>query len=166
MQKASFNIPEEVKHVTNTLEEGGFEAYLVGGCVRDLLLDRKPKDWDITTNATPEQIQNLFKEDETFYENNFGTVGVKIAKIYENNQQNLTNSDFDDDGVIEVTPYRTEGVYKDARRPEQVQFTDSLTDDLKRRDFTVNANTVLGVYKCNKLLPISFITRGKQLCQL
>jgi tRNA nucleotidyltransferase/poly(A) polymerase len=63
------SIPEEVSHVTKTLEKAGFEAYLVGGCVRDLLLDKEPKDWDVTTNAHPEQIQELFEE--TYYNNNF-----------------------------------------------------------------------------------------------
>ncbi len=125
------NIPTEVTRVTNTLEEGGFEAYLVGGCVRDILLGRVPKDWDVTTDAKPEQIQALFDEDETFYENTFGTVGVKVEQGSE---------DFaDEDGIIEVTPYRTEGKYTDARRPDEVQFSDSLSDDLKRRDFTINA---------------------------
>lgn len=111
--------------MTKTLENGGFEAYLVGGCVRDLLLDKKPKDWDVTTNARPEQIQELF--DETFYENEYGTVGVV--------------SDTDDETlkVVEVTPYRIEGEYSDARRPDDVTFADNLADDLKRRDFTINA---------------------------
>ena len=67
-------IPAEVLQVAETLEKGGYEAYLVGGCVRDVLLGKKPKDWDITSNATPEQIQGLFEE--TFYENTYGTVGV------------------------------------------------------------------------------------------
>ena len=69
-----FKIPEQVVSVANTLENKGFLAYLVGGCVRDLLLDRKPKDWDITTNAKPEEIINLFPK--TFYENEYGTVGI------------------------------------------------------------------------------------------
>jgi len=69
-----FVIPKEVSHVTETLEKAGFEAFLVGGCVRDLVVGKKPKDWDITTNARPEEIQGLFEE--TFYENDFGTVGV------------------------------------------------------------------------------------------
>ena len=68
------SIPKEVIHVVETLEKAGYEAYLIGGCTRDLLLGRKPKDWDVTTNATPEQIIPLFVK--TFYENKFGTVGV------------------------------------------------------------------------------------------
>lgn len=120
-----FNIPEEVSHVTKTLKEVGFEAYLVGGCVRDLFMGRKPKDWDITTNATPERIIPLFPH--TFYENEYGTVGI-------------VSDETDDDSLktIEVTPYRLESVYTDHRRPDKVQFSQSIMDDLKRRDFTIN----------------------------
>ena len=122
------DIPQEVQTVANTLEKGGFQAYLVGGCVRDLFIGRTPKDWDLTTDAHPEQIQSLFGEDETFCNNDFGTVGVK-------------NEETEDDTlkVIEVTPYRTEGTYSDARRPDTVEFGASLEEDLKRRDFTINA---------------------------
>jgi poly(A) polymerase/tRNA nucleotidyltransferase (CCA-adding enzyme) len=119
------SVPGEVLGVCKTLADGGFEAYLVGGCVRDLVLGREPKDWDVTTNATPEQIQNLFPE--TFYENDYGTVGV------------VTESEDPRLKVIEVTPYRIEGEYTDARRPSTVHFDATLSDDLKRRDFTVNA---------------------------
>lgn len=125
----SYPIPKEVTRVTNTLRNAGFESFLVGGCVRDMLLGRKPKDWDITTNATPEEIQSCFGEDETFYENTFGTVGVKVKAEREG----------DEDGIVEVTPYRTEGKYSDARRPDEVRFAEKLSDDLQRRDFTVNA---------------------------
>jgi len=118
-------VPQEVRDISDVLQAAGFEAYLVGGCVRDLLIGREPKDWDITTNATPEKIQSLFKD--TFYENDYGTVGV------------VTESDDPRLKVIEVTPYRTEGKYADARHPDEVQFSDSLSDDLKRRDFTINA---------------------------
>ncbi|MES2014818.1 MAG: HD domain-containing protein [Patescibacteria group bacterium] len=118
-------IPKEVEFVASTLENAGFEAYLVGGCVRDILLEKKPKDWDITSNATPEEIQKLFPE--TFYENVYGTVGV----VGESEDPTLK--------VIEVTPYRKEGTYSDARRPDSVEFGVSLEEDLKRRDFTVNA---------------------------
>ncbi|MES2134762.1 MAG: HD domain-containing protein [Patescibacteria group bacterium] len=118
-------IPAEVMVVANGLEDAGFEAYLVGGCVRDIILEKKPKDWDLTTNATPEDIQKIFPE--TFYENTYGTVGV----VGESDDPTLK--------VIEVTPYRKEGTYSDARRPDSVEFGVSLEEDLKRRDFTVNA---------------------------
>lgn len=122
------DIPIEVQLVANTLEKAGFEAYLVGGCVRDLLIGKTPKDWDLTTNAHPDQIQGIFGADETFCNNDFGTVGVK-------------NDETEDETlkVIEVTPYRTEGTYSDARRPDSVSFGVSLEEDLKRRDFTINA---------------------------
>ncbi len=74
MEKIALNVPSEVLAVSSALKSAGFEAYFVGGCVRDLMLKREPKDWDITTNATPEDIQGLFTE--TFYENSYGTVGV------------------------------------------------------------------------------------------
>jgi tRNA nucleotidyltransferase (CCA-adding enzyme) len=125
MIQRAFPIPPSVVKITETLEKGGFEANLVGGCVRDLLLKRAPKDWDIATNATPEQIQGLFEN--TFYENKFGTVGV----VSETEEESLK--------VVEVTPYRLEGEYSDARRPDSVIFSHSLEDDLKRRDFTINA---------------------------
>lgn len=118
-------IPEASARVAKALRDGGYEAYFVGGCVRDLLLSRDPKDWDVTTNAKPEEIQQLFPE--SFYENDFGTVGVKT----DSNDERLA--------VIEVTPYRTESGYSDKRRPDKVQFGDSLEEDLARRDFTVNA---------------------------
>lgn len=119
-------IPSEVTRVTLALQNAGFESYLVGGCVRDLLLEKTPKDWDVTTNATPEQIQGLFEH--TFYENDYGTVGV-VNEVP--NDPTLE--------IVEVTPYRTESEYTDRRRPDAVEFSDSLEDDLKRRDFTVNA---------------------------
>src|SRR3989344_2013883 len=72
-------IPKEVSHVTDTLEKAGFEAYLVGGCVRDLLMDKEPKDWDVTTNAKPNQIIELFEK--TVYENTFGTVGIVTSSF-------------------------------------------------------------------------------------
>lgn len=121
----SFPIPEEIAKVTRALRESGFEAYLVGGCVRDLILGRKPKDWDVTTSADPEQIQGLFPD--SYYENDYGTVGVK------------TGSEDETLAVVEVTPYRLESGYSDRRRPDTVQFGTSLSEDLARRDFTVNA---------------------------
>ena len=133
-------IPEEVSHVTSTLEGAGFEAYLVGGCVRDLFMEREPKDWDITTNAKPEQIIGLFEK--TVYENTFGTVGVCLP-ILENVSRETLVGDVShgtpEYKIIEVTPYRIEAKYSDFRHPDEVKFSDKLEDDLKRRDFTVNA---------------------------
>mgnify|MGYP003392563119 CR=1 FL=1 len=119
-------IPDEVSNVTSTLEKACFEAYIIGGCTRDLLIDKKPKDWDITTNAIPEDIIKLFPK--TFYENTYGTVGV----VNENTEDETLK-------IIEVTPYRIESTYSDFRRPDSVSFHASLEDDLKRRDFTINA---------------------------
>lgn len=120
-------IPDYVTHVTKTLERADFEAFLVGGCVRDLILEREPKDWDITTNAKPEEIIALFEK--TIYENKFGTVGVCIPKVTGETEYN----------ILEVTPYRTEAKYSDFRHPDEVKFSENIEDDLKRRDFTINA---------------------------
>lgn len=119
-------IPEEVTRVTQALRTAGFDAYLVGGCVRDLELGRTPKDWDVTTNAHPEQIEALFEE--TYYNNEYGTVGVVHEETLDPRVK-----------VVEVTPYRAEGTYSDGRRPDEVHFGVSLEEDLARRDFTVNA---------------------------
>jgi len=126
MELKPSSIPTEVKSVLDTLEGAGHEAYIVGGCVRDLLLGRKPKDWDVTTNATPEAVQKLFEE--TYYTNEFGTVGVVQASVSDESLK-----------VVEVTPYRLEGRYSDFRRPDEVIFSQHIEDDLKRRDFTINA---------------------------
>jgi poly(A) polymerase/tRNA nucleotidyltransferase (CCA-adding enzyme) len=120
-----YPIPQEVSSVADGLRKAGFEAYLVGGCVRDLFLGRTPKDWDITTNAKPEDIQKIFPD--SYYTNDFGTVGIKR----ETEDESLK--------IIEVTPYRTESGYSDKRRPDSVQFGDNLEEDLARRDFTINA---------------------------
>lgn len=118
-------VPVEILALCTTMNEKGYGAYLIGGCVRDLLIGREPKDWDITSNATPQQIQELFPD--SFYENTYGTVGVK------------TESENPRLRVVEITPYRVEGEYSNARHPDEVHFSDKLSDDLQRRDFTVNA---------------------------
>jgi putative nucleotidyltransferase with HDIG domain len=123
--ETKLRVPQEVRVLHDTLKKAGFQSYLIGGCVRDLLIDREPKDWDITTNANPEEIQKLFEE--TFYENEYGTVGV------------VTQSTNPRLKVVEITPYRIEGKYSNARHPDEVKFSDTLSDDLKRRDFTINA---------------------------
>lgn len=120
-------IKEEVISIYNTLHDAGFEVYLVGGCVRDLLVNKPVKDWDLTTNATPEHIQSLFKD--SFYDNTFGTVGIPLKSLEE----------VEHPGVVEITTFRREGKYVDRRRPESVSWGTSLEEDLSRRDLTINA---------------------------
>lgn len=114
-------IPAPAEEIINKLNEHGYEAYVVGGCVRDMLLGREPGDWDITTSALPEQVKQVFRRTvDTGIQH--GTVTVMMG----------------DEGY-EVTTYRIDGEYADGRHPDSVTFTPSLTEDLKRRDFTVNA---------------------------
>ena len=113
-------LPTSVSWIRNQLLRAGFEAYAVGGGVRDLLLGREPKDWDVATNATPVQIQKVFPN--SVYANRFGTVGVRRGGT-----------------TYEVTTYRVEKSYTDARHPDEVEFVKQLDEDLARRDFTVNA---------------------------
>jgi tRNA nucleotidyltransferase (CCA-adding enzyme) len=127
-----FNIPKEVKDIILQLSGAGFEAYPVGGCVRDVMLgispDKGPKDWDITTNAKPEEIQKLFED--SVYENNFGTVAVK------------TESEDERLKIVEITTFRVESNYSDKRHPDEIRFSKRLEDDLGRRDFTINATAL------------------------
>lgn len=123
-------LPKEIKDILKTLAGGGFEAYVVGGCVRDLLLKKSPKDWDITTNASPEELQKLFPEH--IYENNFGTVTVKTGS----NDASLKE--------VQITPYRIEGKYTDKRHPDEIRFAKTLDEDLSRRDLTLNAMALDG----------------------
>jgi poly(A) polymerase/tRNA nucleotidyltransferase (CCA-adding enzyme) len=113
-------VPRDVERVVDTLIENGFEAFVVGGCVRDALRGVDPQDWDVATSAKPDAIQKLFKR--SLYTNRFGTVVVSSGAH-----------------EIEVTTYRVEADYADHRRPEDVAFTESLHEDLARRDFTMNA---------------------------
>ena len=121
-----FEIPKEVKNISRVLSDAGFENFLVGGCVRDLVIGRGPKDWDIATKAKPEEIIKIFPK--TFYENDYGTVGV----VNENVSDETLHT-------VEVTPYRLESGYSDFRRPDKVEWGKTITDDLARRDFTMNA---------------------------
>lgn len=118
-------IPKEVKKIISDLKKEGFQAYIVGGCVRDFLLGIEPKDWDITTNAKPEEIEKIFPD--SFYENKFLTVTVRTTS------QNPILKE------VEITTYRSEAKYSDKRHPDQVEFAKTLEEDLARRDFTVNA---------------------------
>src|SRR3989344_7583701 len=110
-----FEIPDEVKKVGETLTEADYRAYLVGGCVRDLLTGIKPKDWDVTTDAKPDELQKLFPE--SVYENQFGTVGVK------------TDSSEPSLKVIEITTFRLEGKYTDKRHPDEIKFAKTIEED-------------------------------------
>lgn len=155
-------IPKHIIEILEKLEKAGYEAYIVGGCVRDLMMENPPasgpNDWDITTNAKPEEILKLFetfgggtKENPgAFYENDFGTVGIKI------NQQPITNKQQQDiiKEVVEVTTYRIESKYSDKRRPDKVKFAKTLEEDLSRRDFTVNAIALKIKTTTKKLKPI------------
>lgn len=114
-------IPDNAALILKTLEENGYEAYVVGGCVRDMLLGRKPGDWDITTSAQPQQVKALFRR----------TIDTGI-------QHGTVTVMFGDEGY-EVTTYRMDGEYEDHRHPKEVLFTPNLLEDLKRRDFTINA---------------------------
>lgn len=119
--KVEINMPKDVKKILNRLKENGYEAYIVGGCVRDSILKRNPNDWDITTNAKPEEVMNLF--DKVILTGiKHGTVTIVINKQ-----------------SYEVTTYRTDGEYEDNRRPKEVKFVRELKEDLARRDFTINA---------------------------
>jgi poly(A) polymerase/tRNA nucleotidyltransferase (CCA-adding enzyme) len=124
-------IPKEVKNIIESLKKKGFEAYIVGGCVRDFLLGKEPQDWDITTNAKPEEIQKIFPN--SFYENKFLTVTVKTENKKDMPAQAGNLSE------IEITTYRFEAKYSDKRHPDEIKYADKLEDDLSRRDFTINA---------------------------
>jgi putative nucleotidyltransferase with HDIG domain len=147
-------IPSFVTRVTTMLQEAGFEAWLVGGCVRDMLLGNVPKDWDVTTNARPEQIQEICKEFKTVYENTFGTVTVvniapnaadrPVSSSDANGEADRPETDIsrerkDTIEEVQVTTYRSERGYSDARHPDAVTYETSLEKDLERRDFTMNA---------------------------
>lgn len=119
--KVKITIPEKAEYIIQTIQNAGFEAYVVGGCVRDSILGRRPEDWDITTSATPQQVKALFPRTiDTGIQH--GTVTVMLDK----------------EGY-EVTTYRIDGKYEDNRHPKEVTFTPNLTEDLRRRDFTINA---------------------------
>jgi len=151
------DIPKEIIAIGDVLQKAGYKAYLVGGCVRDILigavppkegeprpprrdesrpgLRREPKDWDVTTDAKPEEIQKIFatfgsgtaEKPATVYENNFGTVGIK------------TDSEDPKLKIVEVTTFRLEGKYTDKRHPDEIKFAKTVEEDLSRRDFTINA---------------------------
>jgi poly(A) polymerase/tRNA nucleotidyltransferase (CCA-adding enzyme) len=126
-------IPNFVSHVTKELSSAGYEAYLVGGCVRDFVMDREPNDWDIATNARPEQVQEIFSNFRTVYENTFGTVTILNKPV---ESESVSGETYEE---VQVTTYRSEGKYSDYRRPDHVTYETELIKDLERRDFTMNA---------------------------
>lgn len=117
------SIPNDVKFIINILENAGFQAYIVGGCVRDYILNKEPDDWDITTSAKPWEIKECFKTYHLIDQGEkHGTIGVVLHG-----------------SVYEITTYRIDGEYSDCRHPEKVEFTNDIISDLSRRDFTINA---------------------------
>ena len=117
------NIPEDANELIHTLQNNGHSAYIVGGCVRDSILGRTPHDWDICTSATPSEMLEIFKD----------------KKIIETGLQHGTVTVVVNGEPYEITTYRIDGIYSDNRRPDTVTFTDKLVEDLRRRDFTINA---------------------------
>ncbi len=140
-------IPKEVKNIINKLNKAGFGAYIVGGCVRDFLLEAEPQDWDITTSAKPDEIQKVFPD--SFYENNFLTVTVLTGSKNQKLQE------------IEITTYRSEAKYSDKRHPDEIKFAKNLEEDLARRDFTVNA-IALEIQNDNEKFKIIDIFNGQE----
>ncbi|MBI2019178.1 HD domain-containing protein [Candidatus Daviesbacteria bacterium] len=125
------HLPKEVEDILNKFQKAGFQIYIVGGAVRDILMGKEVNDWDFTTDAKPEEILKIIPEG--FYDNKFGTVGIPT--------KNTSGVGFDSPEVevFEVTTMRKEGDYKDFRHPAQVGWTDKIEEDLARRDFTINA---------------------------
>lgn len=124
-------LPDEVIYIISKLENHGYCAYAVGGCVRDAILGRIPKDWDICTNAVPDRVIDVFSDDKillTGYK--YGTVTI-FPKMIESSSRNECG--------YEITTFRKDGKYKDGRRPESVEFVSDIYTDLARRDFTINA---------------------------
>jgi len=121
-----FKLPEEIKNIFNLFKKNGFEIYLVGGAVRDLILGKTPDNFDFATNATPEKIQSLFPN--AFYHNVYGTVSIPL----ETNNASLAKT------LVEITPFRKESDYTDFRHPEKIEWAKTIEEDLARRDFTIN----------------------------
>lgn len=132
MEQLIHTLPDYVKKLIATFQNAGFEIYLVGGSVRNLFLGKAVKDWDFTTNATPEEILTLFPDG--FYDNTFGTVGIPYDIKHSDTDETLPEKT-----VFEVTTFRTESGYSDNRHPEHVTWGETIEEDLSRRDFTMNA---------------------------
>jgi len=125
MSKIDIQIPDKIKKIMKVFTDASGEIYVVGGAVRDMILGREVKDWDLTTNFTPEKMQELFPKN-SFYNNDFGTFSIVLKKKE----------------IVEVTTFRTEQDYEDKRHPSKVEWGKSLEEDCQRRDFTINALAV------------------------
>lgn len=147
-------IPKYIIEIINKIEKNGFQAYIVGGCVRDSLLDNPPadgpKDWDVTTNALPEEILKIFPEGK--YENNFGTVLLPLKSAATGSLKAFSDPVAADFPVVEITTFRSEQGYSDRRHPDQIKFEKELDKDLERRDFTINAMAMGRVTHNTKLI--------------
>ena len=130
-----YKLDSGVTKIVETIEQAGHEAWIVGGAVRDLLLEIESSDWDVTTDATPEVIVPLFSE--SFYDNEYGT--VKVAGKHIREQFGIPEGEIDDSALYDITTYRSESEYSDKRRPDSVTWGKTIEEDLKRRDFTINA---------------------------
>ena len=127
----NIQIPYLVDYVMNSLKLAGYKSYMVGGCVRDVILNKIPHDWDITTSATPEQIKSVFQHTLNVIDTGIKHGTVTLMMNYAMDTSNVYS--------VEVTTFRVDGKYSDNRRPDEIKFTDSLVKDLSRRDFTINA---------------------------
>ncbi len=133
------NIPKYVKYILEIITKNGFESFIVGGCIRDSLLGLTPKDWDITTNATPQQIKDIFIKQNKYFDIiqvglKHGTIGIKPKHSKE---------------IFDITTYRIDGEYKNFRHPNSIQFTKNIYEDISRRDFTINALACKIIYNQN-----------------
>ncbi len=129
----NINIPKEVQTILNKFNEAGYQIYIVGGAVRDLIMGNKVHDWDFTTDAKPEEILKLFPNG--FYDNKFGTVGIASSSL----DNSKTRGEQTSNEIYEITTMRREDNYQDSRHPTEISWTNKLEEDLARRDFTINA---------------------------
>lgn len=146
--KTKISIPKNALFCLKALEKKGFDSYVVGGCTRDYLRGIAPSDWDIATSATPEQVQSIFENlhIKTFYENLFGTVGVAFPINKSKKEPSYE--------IIEITTFRSESGYSDSRHPNEVKWSETIEEDLQRRDFTINTLAIKPAKDSKKLIII------------
>lgn len=154
-------IPHHIREIAKKFVDAGFELYLVGGCVRDILQNKIPKDWDMTTNATPEEMLKMFPY--AFYDNQFGTVGLPVEALTKAGIPIKNLEETEHPQVVEITTYRTEHGYTNRRHPEKVEWGKTIDEDLSRRDFTMNA-IALQLTTNDQTLPANIVDpyQGKQ----